>query len=197
MYAFICRVGAQAVAGGLPSVLRYQLFNVGFGALMFLVCQTGPAVCRGELRPAVEALISTLRTASSRGFGGLTPQHSRGRTSPLTTDGQSLFSGREEQVLVRGSAGTRTSNHFPPPVIDRTADRALAPHILCWSWAVCFSVAPSSENVQGSINLASSTAPPGATRPSSVAAIRLWTGCRTRRCTSLTALPALLRTSAG
>ena len=62
--------------------------------------------------------------------------------------------------------------HFPPPVmIESSAARALTTHILCWSCAICFSAAPSSEKVQGSMNLASNTAPSGLTRPSSVAAI--------------------------
>jgi hypothetical protein len=47
--------------------------------------------------------------------------------------------------------------------------------------------APSSENVQGSMNLASNTAPSGSTRPSSVAAIHVCMGCGTRRWTSLMA----------
>ena len=69
------------------------------------------------------------------------------------------------------------STHLPPPVmIDSTAERALVTHILCCSWAMCFSAAASSENVQGSMNLASNTAPVPSTMPSSVAAIHLLTG---------------------
>ena len=60
------------------------------------------------------------------------------------------------------------------------ADLGFATHMLCCSWAICFS-APSSENVQGSINLASKTAPPGSTTLPRVAAIHLMTGCWIRR----------------
>src|SRR6516164_617231 len=68
------------------------------------------------------------------------------------------------------------SAHLPPPVIiDRAADFALETHMLCCSCAMCFSAATSSEKLQGSMNLASNTAPPGSTRPSSVAAIHLRT----------------------
>jgi hypothetical protein len=38
-------------------------------------------------------------------------------------------------------------------MIDRTAERALTTHILCWSRAIC--LAASTENDQGSMNLAS------------------------------------------
>ena len=70
------------------------------------------------------------------------------------------------------------SIHLPPPVmIERTADRALVTHMLCWSWAICFSAAASSENDQGSMNLASNTASGSSTMPSRVAAIQRLTGC--------------------
>ncbi|SCB42472.1 hypothetical protein GA0061098_1009122 [Bradyrhizobium shewense] len=45
---------------------------------------------------------------------------------------------------------------------------------------MCFSAAASSVKAQGSMNLASNTAPVGATMPSRVAATQEWTGCRTR-----------------
>src|SRR5215470_13075058 len=59
-------------------------------------------------------------------------------------------------------------------------------HMLCWSWAIYFSAAASSENDQGSINLASNTASVPSTIPSRVAAIQGMAECLTRRCTSLT-----------
>ena len=50
------------------------------------------------------------------------------------------------------------STHLPPPVmIERTALRALVTHMLCCSWAMCFSAATFSENDHGSMNLASLT----------------------------------------
>jgi hypothetical protein len=53
------------------------------------------------------------------------------------------------------------SIHLPPPVmIESAADRALVTHMLCWSWAMCFSAAASSENDHGSMNLASCSAEP-------------------------------------
>src|SRR5262245_28324069 len=44
--------------------------------------------------------------------------------------------------------------------------------MLCWTWAMYFSAAPSSENDQGSMNLASNTAATPSTMPSRVAAIQ-------------------------
>src|SRR5580692_8566535 len=56
---------------------------------------------------------------------------------------------------------------------------------------MCFSIAASSENDHGSMNLASNTASRSLTNPSRVAARYRWTGCRTQRWTSVTARPAL------
>ena len=50
---------------------------------------------------------------------------------------------------------------------------AAVTHMLCCSCAICFSAAPSSEKFQGSMNLASNTAPVCRTRPSRVAPIHL------------------------
>ena len=70
------------------------------------------------------------------------------------------------------------SIHLPPPVmIDSADDRALVTHMLCCSWAMCFSAAASSENDQGNMNLASNTASGSSTMPSSVAAIQRLIGC--------------------
>src|SRR5271165_6843835 len=46
------------------------------------------------------------------------------------------------------------SIHLPPPVmIESAAHLASVTHMLCCSWAMCFSAAASSENDQGSMNL--------------------------------------------
>src|SRR5207344_1750445 len=58
--------------------------------------------------------------------------------------------------------------HLPPPVItDRTALLDATTHMLCCSCGMYFSAAASTENDQGSMNLASNTAPVASTRPSS------------------------------
>src|SRR5258706_11678672 len=88
--------------------------------------------------------------------------------------------------------GMVISTHLPPPVmIDSTASRECVTHILCCSWAMYFSAAASSENDQGSMNLASKTAPISSTRPSRVAAIQAIAECFTRRCTAVTCRPVL------
>ena len=53
---------------------------------------------------------------------------------------------------------------------------------------MCFSAASSSENDQGSMNLASNTAPLASIIPSRVAPIQRLTGWRTCRCTCVTVL---------
>ena len=58
------------------------------------------------------------------------------------------------------------STHLPPPVmIDSTDSLALVTHMLCCSWGMYFSAAPSSENDHGSMNFASNTAPVASTMP--------------------------------
>ena len=54
--------------------------------------------------------------------------------------------------------------------------------MLCCSCAMCFSAAACSENDQGSMNLASNTAPVCSTKPSKVAAIQTTEGWNLRDC---------------
>src|SRR5262245_59531667 len=78
-----------------------------------------------------------------------------------------------------------TSTHLPPPVMmESTELLRWVTHMLCWTWAMYFSAAASSENDQGSMNLASNTASVPSTIPSSVAAIHGIAECLTRRWTS-------------
>src|SRR5258708_213374 len=79
--------------------------------------------------------------------------------------------------------GIVISTHLPPPVmIDRTELLRWVTHMLCWTWAVYFSAAASSENDHGSMNLASNTASVPSTMPSRVAAIQGMAECLTWRC---------------
>jgi hypothetical protein len=88
--------------------------------------------------------------------------------------------------------GIVISTHLPRPVmIDSTELRRWVTHMLCWTWAMYFSAAASSENDQGSMNLASNTASTPSTTPSRVAAIQEMAECLTRRCTSRTFRPLL------
>ena len=57
-------------------------------------------------------------------------------------------------------------------MIDSTAELACVTYMLCWTCAICFSAAACSSNDQGSMNLASNTAPVPSTIPSRVAAIQ-------------------------
>src|SRR6516225_3323827 len=88
--------------------------------------------------------------------------------------------------------GIVISTHLPPPVmIDSTDVLKCVTHMLCWSWAMYFSVAASSENDHGSMNLDSKTAPVASTVPSRVATIQGMAECLTRRWTSVTGWPVL------
>src|SRR6266511_1184040 len=88
--------------------------------------------------------------------------------------------------------GMVISTHLPPPVmIDSTEVLKWVAHMLCWTWAMYFSAAASSENDQGNMNLASNTASVLPTMPSSVAAIQGMAECLTLRWTSVTRRPVL------
>src|SRR2546430_1618404 len=88
--------------------------------------------------------------------------------------------------------GIVISTHLPPPVMmDSTEVLKWETHMLCWTWAMYFSEAASSENDQGNMNLASNTASVPSTMPSRVAAIHGMAECLTRRWTSVTGRPVL------
>src|SRR5262245_33392994 len=76
-------------------------------------------------------------------------------------------------------------------MIESTELRRWVTHMLCWTWAMYFSAAASSENDHGSMNLASNTASVPSTMPSRVAAIHGMAECLTWRWTSVTRRPVL------
>jgi hypothetical protein len=76
--------------------------------------------------------------------------------------------------------GIVISTHLPPPVmIDRTEVLKWVTHMLCWTWAMYFAAAVSSENDHGSMNLESKTAAVASTVPSRVAIIQGMAECLT------------------
>src|SRR5215831_3878322 len=88
--------------------------------------------------------------------------------------------------------GIVISTHLPPPVmIESTEALKCVTHMLCWSCAIYFSAAASSENDQGSMNLDSKTAPVDSTMPSRVATIQGMAECLTRRWISVMCRPVL------
>ena len=113
---------------------------------------------------ALEELMSTMRTASMRGFGGSTPNRRRGLAALHAAPEFPL--GGDNQMLI-GSCG------------------------------MYFSAATSSVKDQGSMNLASNTAPLASTRPSRVAPIQRRIGWHIRRWTSVMTCPYWPRTSGG
>ena len=86
--------------------------------------------------------------------------------------------------------GIVISTHLPPPVtIESTELRRWGTQCCAGAVAMYFSAAASSENDQGSMNLASNTASVPSTMPSRLAAIQGMAECLTRRCTSRTRRP--------
>src|SRR5262245_42452975 len=93
---------------------------------------------------------------------------------------------------LRPFVGIGISTHLPPPVmIESTEVLKWVTHMLCWTWAIYFAAAASSENDHGSMNLDSKTAPVASTVPSRVATIQGMAECLTRRWTSVTCRPVL------
>ena len=160
------------MADGLLGVLRHQRLEFGLGALMVEKGRARRAEQPGEFRPGVrlahvddpDGLDPRPRRLDAVGSWGLAGLHAAPEP-PLGGD--------EEVLIERHRRGWSISTHLPPPVmIDSAADCALVTHMLCCSWAMCFSAAASSENDQGSMNLASNTASRSLTKPSRVAAIQ-------------------------
>src|SRR4051794_35742956 len=82
----------------------------------------------------MEPLMSTVRTASSRGLGGSIPN--RWGVSPFSTQRQNFLSAVNNRCWYSGSAGMVISTHLPPPVmIDSTAVRAAGP-VMGYVWTV-------------------------------------------------------------
>ena len=71
-------------------VLRHQALEFGPRLLVFEMRRPGAGEGRGEFGPGIGQVMSTMRTASSRGFGGSTPNSSG--CSPLSTQRQNLRS---------------------------------------------------------------------------------------------------------
>src|SRR6266498_1573696 len=131
-----------------------------------------------------------MRMASMRGRGGSALM--RWGVAPHWTQRQNFFSAETRTLRYSGSMGMVISTHLPPPVmIESTDARECVTHILCWTWAMYFSAEASSENDQGSMNLASKTAPISSTRPSRVATIHGMVECLTRLWTAVTRRPVL------
>src|SRR5262249_51372767 len=105
---------------------------------------------------------------------------------------QNLFSAETRTLRYSGSMGIAISTHLPPPVIiERTEVRRWETHMLCWTCAMYFSAAASSEKDHGSMNLDSNTASVPSTIPSRVATIQGMAECLMRRWTSETRWPVL------
>ena len=131
----------------------------------------------------LDALMSTIRTASIRGRGGSTP-NSRGGIAAFDAAPELLLC-REEEALVEGVRRDRDLNQLAAPGDDgeRRQLGIADPHVVLQLRRVFFG-RPSSVNDHGSMNLAS-------TRPSRVAAIQRTTGCNTRRWTRGRTWPVL------
>ena len=175
----ILSVSPATVPDRLFGIFRHNFLSSAFGGLMLDDKPLGVRQRPTRIRPrSWTVLISTMRTASMTGRGRSTPKRRGGRRSKRTPE--FLLRGQQE-MLVERIGRDRISTHLPPPVItESAASLELVTHMLCWSWGMCFSAAAFSENDQGSMNLASKTAPLPATMPSMVAPIHRSTGCGSR-----------------
>src|SRR5262245_3237493 len=102
-----------------------------------------------------------------------------------------LFGGHEDGQIQRVH-GNRDFNPFAAAGNDRQhRSPQIGNPMLCWTWAMHFSAAASSENDHGSMNLDSKTAPMPSTTPSRVAAIQGMAECLTRLWAAITLRPVL------
>ena len=78
------------MADCLLRVLRHEALQFSLGGLVFEKCRVSSSKVPANSAQALDALISTMRTASIRGFGGSTPN--RVGRSPLSTQRQNFLS---------------------------------------------------------------------------------------------------------
>src|SRR6516225_7066044 len=183
-------LGFHAMPDGLLGILGHQSFEFAFGP--FVVEKGMPAVSeeRGELRPGI-------RRTHIDDADGLNARPRR-----LGVDEMWDFAGlhaapellfrRDQDAEIERIHGDRDLDPLAAPVmIDSTEVLKWVTHMLCWTWAMYFSAAASSENDQGSMNLASNIASVSSMMPSRVAAIHGMAECLTRRWMSVTRRPVL------
>ena len=91
-------LGPDAMADGLLGILRHQALEFGLGLFVLEMRRPGPRKHPANSAQALEALISTMRTASMRGFGGSTPNRRRGLAALDTAPELPLR--RDNQVLI-------------------------------------------------------------------------------------------------
>ena len=178
-------LGPKSVAGRFLGIFRHQFLEVGLGAFVLLMGGSGPAEGSANSAQELEALISTIRTASSRGRGGSTP-NSRGSFAALDAAPELLLR-REEQMLVQRIG---MDGHFDPFAAagDDRQHRGAGirhPHVVLQLRHVLFGSGLLRER-PGQHEFGLEYGPAGSTRPSRVAAIHLMTGCWICRWTSLT-----------
>jgi hypothetical protein len=147
-------LGAQTMTDCFLGVFRHQLLQVGFGGLMLDKGRSGAAETLGELGPGIGSThIDDPDILEPRPLR-LDPEQP-GLFAIHHAAPELLFGG-EQQVLVQRIGKQRKLNPFAAAGDSPTAPRIWhwPPHMLCCSCGGCFSVAASSENAEGSMNLA-------------------------------------------
>src|SRR6516225_102129 len=183
-------LGAHAVPNGLSGIVGHQGFELSLGPFVVEKGTPGVAEERSELGPGI-------RRAHIDDADGLDARSRRlgidemGRFPGLDAAPELLFR-RDQDAEIERIHGECDLDPLPPPVmIESTAVLKWVTHMLCWSWAIYFSTAASSENDHGSMNLASNTASVPSMMPSRVAAIHGMAECLTWRWTLETRWPVL------
>src|SRR5215212_4786580 len=163
-----------------------------FSSLLAFSCSTKAGRVRqytaANSAQEFDSLMSTVRHRFDASPGRLDAEEARGLAG-LDAAPELLLGGEQKVLIERVGVDLDLDPLAPACMMERTELLERTTHMLCWSCAMCFSAAPSSEKAQGSMNLASNTASVLSTTPSRVAAIQNRTGCRTQRCMSLSASP--------
>ena len=126
---------------GLLGVLRHQGLELALGPLVVEKGLAGVAEQAGELRPGIRRAHIDDADGLDAWPRRLDIEQAR-RLAGLDAAPEFLLRGHQDGAGRADRHGIVISTHLPPPVmIESTAALALVTHILCWSWAMCFSAA--------------------------------------------------------
>jgi hypothetical protein len=124
---------------GLLGVLRHQGLQLGLGGLVFRIGRSGAAEDTGEFGLGIGRAHVDNPHRLNAGARWLGVEETRG-LAVLDAAPELLFRGQKD-VLVEGIRRNRELDPLAAPVmIERAASLALVTQMLCWSWAMCFSL---------------------------------------------------------
>src|SRR3954462_12065450 len=145
------------MAIGFLGVLRHEGFQLALGLLMLDEGRPRPAIHGRELGPGVRLTHVDRPHRFDASPGRLDAEEARGLAG-LDAAPELLLGGEQKGLIERVGVDLDLDPLAPACMMERTELLERPTHMLCWSCAMCFSAAPSSEKAQGSMNLASNTA---------------------------------------